>query len=90
VCYDITDPARLRRVHRALRGYGERWQLSVFFCVLKDIDRVRMESDLDELIHHGEDRVMILDLGPDEKNVRAAITVMGQALPEPAGSIVVI
>jgi CRISPR-associated protein Cas2 len=90
VCYDIADPARLRRVHRALCGYGERWQLSVFFCVLKEIDRARMESDLDELIHHTEDRVMILDLGPDEKMVRAAITVMGQPLPEPPGSIVVI
>ena len=45
VCYDIRDPKRLRRVHKIMKGFGE--SLAVFcvlFCVLKDIDRVRMQT----------------------------------------------
>ena len=47
VCYDIRDAKRLRRVHKLMKGYGEPWQYSVFFCVLKEIDRVRMQSKLE-------------------------------------------
>ncbi len=47
VCYDIRHPKRLRRVFAVMKGYGEHWQFSIFFCVLKDIDRVRLQSDLE-------------------------------------------
>ncbi len=90
VCYDIRDPKRLRRVHRVLRGYGEAWQFSVFFCVLKDIDRVRLQTDLEEQMNQKEDQTMILDLGPNEKEAREAATVIGQPLPEQESGIVVI
>lgn len=90
VAYDIRDPRRLRRVHRLLKAYGEPWQLSVFFCVLKDIDRVRLESDLRTLIHHHSDQVLILDLGPDEATVRQRATTLGPALPEPPSGYIVI
>jgi CRISPR/Cas system-associated endoribonuclease Cas2 len=46
VCYDIRHPRRLRRVHQVMKGYGEPWQYSIFFCFLRAIDRVRMRSDL--------------------------------------------
>lgn len=90
VCYDIRDPKRLRRVHRVLRGYGEAWQFSVFFCVLKDIDHVRLQTDLEEQMNQKEDQTMILDLGPNEKEAREAATVIGQPLPEQESGIVVI
>ncbi len=90
VCYDIRDPKRLRRVHNVLKGYGEAWQLSVFFCVLKDIDRVRLQTDLEEQLNQKEDQVMILDLGPHEKEAREAATVIGQPLPEQDSGVVVI
>lgn len=90
VCYDIREPKRLRHVHKVLRGYGEAWQFSVFFCVLKDIDRVRLQTDLEEQINQKEDQVMILDLGPNEENARKTVTVIGQPLPEPESGIVVI
>jgi CRISPR-associated protein Cas2 len=32
VCYDICEPKRLRRVHKVMKGFGEPWQYSVFFC----------------------------------------------------------
>ena len=90
VCYDIRDPKRLRRVHKILRGYGEAWQFSVFFCVLKDIDRVRLQTDLEEQMNKKEDQAMILDLGQNEKTAREAVTVIGQPLPEPGSNIIVI
>ncbi len=90
VCYDIRDPKRLRRVHKVLKGYGEAWQFSVFFCVLKDIDRVRLQTDLEEQMNQKEDQAMILDLGPNEKDAREAATVIGQPLPEQDSGIVVV
>jgi len=90
VCYDIRDSKRLRRVHKALKGYGEAWQFSVFFCVLKDIDRVRLQTDLEEQINQKEDQAMILDLGPNEKEAREAATVIGQPLPAQDSGIVVV
>ncbi len=90
VCYDIRDPKRLRRVHKVLKGYGEAWQFSVFFCVLKDIDRVRLQTDLEEQMNLKEDQAIILDLGPNEKESREAVTVVGQPLPEQESGIVVV
>ena len=90
VCYDIRDPKRLRRVHKVLKGYGEAWQFSVFFCVLKDIDRVRLQTDLEEHMDQKQDQAMILDLGPNEKEAREAATVIGRPLPEQDSGIVVV
>jgi len=90
VCYDISDPKRLRRVNKVLKGYGEAWQFSVFFCVLKDIDRIRLQSDLEKQMNQKEDQAMILDLGPNEKDAREAVTVIGQSLPEQDSGIIVV
>lgn len=90
VCYDIRDPKRLRRVHKTLKGYGEAWQFSIFFCTLKDIDRVRLQNDLEEQMNQKEDQAMILDLGPNEKEARAAATVIGQPLPEQESGFIVV
>lgn len=90
VAYDIRDPKRLRRVHKLMKAYGEPWQYSVFYCVLKDIDRVRLENDLREIIHHRLDQILILDLGQDETTVRERAKTLGPALPEPESGYVVI
>lgn len=90
VCYDIRDSKRLRRVHKVLKGYGEAWQFSVFFCVLKGIDRVRLQTDLEEQMNQKEDQAMILDLGPNEKEARDTATVIGQPLPGQDSGIVVV
>lgn len=90
VCYDIRDARRLRRVFRTMKGYGEHWQFSVFFCVLKDIDRVRMQTDLEAEMNRREDQVLIVDLGPDEQKAREATTTLGPSLgPPEAGTVVV-
>jgi len=90
VCYDIRHPRRLRRVHKVLKGYGEAWQFSVFFCVLKEIDRVRLQVDLEQEMNLKEDQAMIVDLGADEYKARDAASVIGQPLPQPESGTVVI
>jgi CRISPR-associated protein Cas2 len=90
VCYDIRDPKRLRRVHKIMKGYGESWQYSVFFCVLKDIDRVRMQTDLEAQMNLRDDQALIIDMGSDEDASREATTTVGQALPDQKMGVVVV
>jgi len=90
VCYDIRDPKRLRRVHKLMKGYGEPWQYSVFYCVLKAIDRARLQAALQEVMNLKEDQALIVDLGSDETAAREAAVSVGLGAPEPQGSIEVV
>ena len=63
VTYDIASRRRWRKVFRTMAGYGEWLQLSVFQCRLTARRRVEMVAALDTLIHHGDDHVLIVDLG---------------------------
>jgi CRISPR-associated protein Cas2 len=67
VTYDIVSRRRWRRVFRTMEGYGEWLQLSVFQCRLTAKQRMEMAAALNAVIHHGEDHVVILDLGPADK-----------------------
>ena len=66
VAYDISDPKRLRRVFKTLKGYGEHLQLSVFRCDLSASQRLQLAAKLRHTIEHSEDQVMFVDLGPSE------------------------
>jgi len=90
VTYDVRDAKRLRRVFRILRGYGRHWQLSVFMCVLKKIDRVRLQADLEREMNLREDQVIIVDLGPHEQHMTLPVAVLGPPLPEPDHGMIVI
>jgi CRISPR-associated protein Cas2 len=63
-----------------MNGYGEHWQYSIFFCTLRAIDRVRMQSDLEEAMNLKLDQVLIVDLGENQEAARAAAAVLGQPL----------
>lgn len=73
-----------------MKGHGEHWQLSVFFCVLKPIDRVRMQTQLEEAMNLKDDQAMIVDLGSDEDVARQAATVLGPSLPRGDKGVVVV
>jgi CRISPR-associated protein Cas2 len=62
VCYDISDPKRLRRVATACEDFGRRKQLSVFLCRLSATDFVRLRSRLYDLIDLSEDQVLFIPL----------------------------
>lgn len=80
VCYDIKNAKRLNRIFKVMKGYGERWQYSIFFCPLKSIDRVRLQADLEQEMNLKEDQVLIIDLGIDEKQARDGVRTIGQSL----------
>jgi len=90
VCYDISDDRRLKKVFKTLKGYGEHWQFSIFFCVLKDIDRVRLQTDLEQIMNPKEDQTLMIDLGPNEEAARSSAIVLGQSLQYSQTKIIVI
>jgi CRISPR-associated protein Cas2 len=62
VCYDISDPKRLRKVANACQDYGMRRQYSVFLCRLSATDFVRLRSRLYDLIDLEADQVLFIPL----------------------------
>jgi CRISPR-associated protein Cas2 len=62
VCYDISDPKRLRKVAQACEDYGYRKQYSVFLCRLSATDFVRLRSRLYDLVKVEEDQVLFIPL----------------------------
>ena len=80
VCYDISDPRRLRRVHKTMRGYGEPLQYSVFRCDLSPSERILLIEALTPVINHREDQIMLIRLGPADGRVAESIETVGRAL----------
>jgi CRISPR-associated protein Cas2 len=60
-------------------GYGEHVQYSVFRCDLSDRELVELKGKLRTVIHHWEDRVLFIDVGPMEGRAVGAFASMGQA-----------
>ena len=83
VAYDIGEPKRWRKVFKAMNGYGEWLQLSVFQCRLSRRRHAEMVATLDGMIHHTEDHVVFLDLGEAE-GVRPRVVSLGKAF-DPVG-----
>ena len=82
VTYDIADQKRWRAVFGLMQGYGEWLQLSVFQCRMSRRRHAELVATLDELIHHDEDHVVLLDLGTAE-SVTPRVTSLGKAAFEP-------
>lgn len=82
VTYDIADSRRWRTVFRLMHGYGEWLQLSVFQCRLTKARIADLRARLTDAIHHGEDHVMIVDVGPAE-GVAPRVASLGKARFDP-------
>jgi CRISPR-associated protein Cas2 len=66
VTYDISDPKRLRKVFKTMKGFGQHLQLSVFRCDLTDMERFEMIGVLQSIIHHDEDQILVIELGASD------------------------
>jgi CRISPR-associated protein Cas2 len=62
VCYDISDPKRLRKVARCCEDFGYRKQKSVFLCRVSATDFVRLRSRLYDIINLEEDQVLFIPM----------------------------
>ncbi len=78
VTYDIRDDKRLRQVFKTMRNWGDHLQYSVFECQLTPIDLAKCQSQLNDIIHHDEDQVMFVDLGPSEGRGDRVISALGK------------
>lgn len=90
VTYDISDAKRLRQVFKTMHGFGDPLQYSVFACDLNPKERALLVTALDEIIHHGEDRIMIVDLGPADGRSKDAIQFLGKSTPPPESGPVIV
>ena len=61
VCYDVRDPARLRRAAKILEGTGQRMQYSVFRCWMNPTEMQRLRWELTKVLE-AEDDVLIIPL----------------------------
>lgn len=80
LAYDISDPKRLRAMHKLAKAFGKPLQYSVYTCLLNRSDRVRLASRIEELIVSARDRVVILDIGtvPDPESWLPPVEVFGR------------
>jgi CRISPR-associated protein Cas2 len=90
VSYDICDPRRLRLVLETVRGYGDHLQYSVFRCELNPTELLKLRAALAEIIHHGEDQVLFVDLGPEDGRARTAIGSLGRAYTHPERHVLIV
>ena len=63
VAYDVACAKRWRRVVKLVKPFCQRSQLSVFMCRSTPARILRLQKELKQVMHHRDDRLMILDLG---------------------------
>ncbi len=79
VAYDIPNDKRRTKVHKALCGFGEWTQYSLFECFLDARELVRLRAMLDDLLKPQEDSVRIYPLCEACKD---AVQTIGSKPPE--------
>lgn len=90
VTYDVCDPKRLRKVFVVMKGYGDHLQLSVFRCELNPTEMVTLRDKLTRVIHHHEDQVLFVDMGPCESRGKHAITALGKPYVPPERTAIIV
>lgn len=90
VSYDISDPKRLRRVFKTMKGWGMHVQYSVFQCDLSKQSLIELQSELDDLIDHHADQVLFIDVGPSSGRARTAISALGKPISPPSRSAIIV
>ena len=90
VTYDISEDSRRTAVYKALRGFGDHLQYSVFRCDLTDRRRVELVGRLHDLIDHATDQVLIIDLGPVDGRASICVSSIGRAYSNPERSVIIV
>ncbi|MGQ0824575.1 MAG: CRISPR-associated endonuclease Cas2 [Actinomycetota bacterium] len=90
VAYDIRDEVRLRRVHKAMKGFGYPLQFSVFVCDLDTGERLDLKREVGEIMNQREDSVVLIDLGDPDVRGTECFDFLGpsRGLPQRGPQIV--
>lgn len=89
VSYDISDDRRRDQVFQVCKDFGNHVQYSVFLCELDRRELVLLREQLRELIHQGQDQVLLVDVGPAVVDVLSSMEVLGQPYSPPGRRFVV-
>ena len=81
IAYDVADPQRLAQTYKAMLGYGDRVQYSVFLCNLSRVELARLKEILAEILNYGKDRILVVDTGPSYGTGPGRVETIGAALP---------
>ena len=79
VTYDICDDRRLRKVFQTMRNWGDHLQYSVFECQLTKSEVIQLRDELRKIIHHDEDQVLFINLGPSDGRGDRVIEALGMS-----------
>ena len=90
VSYDISDPKRLRKVHRVVHDFGWPMQYSVFICDLDPIELLILKKEIGSIMHHGEDSLAFINLGPPKNRGRECFSFMGVGVALPTSGPTII
>ena len=90
VTYDITDDTRRTAVYKALRGFGDHLQYSVFRCDLSERRRAELAGTLHDLIDHATDQILIIDLGPVDGRAAVCVSSIGRRYTNPERTVVIV
>lgn len=90
--YDIADAKRLREMHKLAKAFGRPLQYSVFYCMLRREDRVRLATRVGILIDAKSDRVIIIDIGPvpDRECWIPPMAVFGRQSPAVSPGVIIV
>lgn len=89
IAYDISDDKRRNEIYTMLCGAGDHAQFSVFLCELDGRELAALRGRLRTVVNHGEDQIIILDLGRAERPLDERLQVIGRGY-EPSVRTVVI
>jgi CRISPR/Cas system-associated endoribonuclease Cas2 len=73
-CHQAKGPERVP----LFGSYGDHLQYSVFECQLRKLELVELKMELAAIIHHDEDQVLFVDLGPADGRGDRVITALGK------------
>lgn len=81
VAYDVPDDRRRTRLAKAISGFGDRVQFSVFVVDASPTRLQRLQLRLEGLMNDDEDSVLICDLGQLSSGIEKRFRYLGQARP---------
>lgn len=79
-------------MHKLAKAYGRALQYSVFACLLKREDRVRLAARVESVIDGRKDRVIILDIGtvPDRESWIPPMQIFGrQEISQESAAVII-
>jgi len=93
VSYDIASTKegdkRRTQVFDHLEGRGDHAQFSVFFCQLNPRELAQLRMDLTAILHHTQDQILLVDLGPAHNPLDGGIECLGKPFSVAARAVVV-